>query len=69
MRDEDNPFEYVDKNWHKLTLRDWWGEACPGLQGGSVEECVEKVAAIYAEQRGKPLNTWKMKRDEPYALD
>jgi hypothetical protein len=49
----------LERNWHRSVMQ-FWAEVWPNL--GSVEERAARLAAVYAAQRGKPLNSWKVKR-------
>jgi hypothetical protein len=46
-------------NWHTWVTQFWSEVHQPH---GTVEEQTARLAAIYAEQRGKPLNRWRPKR-------
>lgn len=51
--------EYSKRNWHKSVTQFWAEVTDPH---GSVEEMAERLATIYAEERGKALNRWRVKR-------
>lgn len=49
----------MELNWHTWVTQHWDEITNPI---GSVEEKAKRLATIYAEQRGKPLNSWRVKR-------
>jgi hypothetical protein len=48
------------RNWHTWATQNW--EKVDWSHHGPVEETADKLAAIYAEQRGKPLGEWRVPR-------
>jgi hypothetical protein len=50
----------IEHDWHTWVTQFWGSEV--GGPRGTVEEQTAKLAAIFGEQRGKPLGAWHPKR-------